>query len=420
MKQIIQTLMFICAVVFQSKAQVNYVLNPSFEQYNSCPATLDEIQFANHWTGIDTITWLPGDPIIPSAFPYCLPEFCNVCSSNTECCSVPYNKRFFQYPRSGNGMAQEVMYFDESYSVENRRDYLQGKLISHLNPGESYCVTFYVNFEGNVAFLPSGYAVDHIGAYLDDGSIDLDTGSHCGQPHPSISPQVFTTSIISDTINWTKIQGSFTASGSEKFITIGNFFDKVHTNTISYSTAISMGGNFSVYLVDDVSVIKSNAEADAGTDQIVSPGSDSVFIGILDEGMPVTWYLLGSSTPIGYKGGFKVHPDTTTSYVVEMDLCGNVSRDTVTVYVAPAGVVQMNRYKDAQIYPNPVITSITIVNAKGSDVYMYDVMGRQVFNTTIYSNKDVQNIQQLAPGMYILQVVDPATGFKITKKIVKE
>ena len=34
--------------------QVNYVLNPSFEQYKNCPNDADQIKFANYWSSIDT------------------------------------------------------------------------------------------------------------------------------------------------------------------------------------------------------------------------------------------------------------------------------------------------------------------------------------------------------------------------------
>jgi hypothetical protein len=58
----------------------------------------------------------------------------------------------------------------------------------------------------------------------------------------------------------------------------------------------------SYYLIDDVSVIASDAIADAGIDKRCTPG-DSIWIGTNEEGMPCTWYALGDTThPLGYNG----------------------------------------------------------------------------------------------------------------------
>lgn len=198
-------LFFLLLLPFVSQAQVNYVINPSFEQYVRCPTTLDEVGLIKNWSPIDTTHTYPalGDTF---GIPNCSPDYINTCAGMNFDVGLPSNARFFQYPRTGNGMVQVMMYFDESFANPYQRDYLQGRLSSPLSAGTNYCITFYVNFEGNTASIASGYAVDHIGAYLDDGTIDLDTGmNYCGLPHPSIIPQVFTTTIITDTVNWVKV-----------------------------------------------------------------------------------------------------------------------------------------------------------------------------------------------------------------------
>ena len=202
------------------QAQVNLVKNPSLEEHWRCPVTDDDIAFANYWSCIDTSHTFPA---VYDTFgnPNCTPEYINSCGTNVEV-TEPLNNRFYQYCRTGNGMAQLVTYFDEGYINLYKRDYLQGRLYSSLFAGQSYCVTFYVVLEES-----SVYAINHIGAYLDNGSID--TNSNCGYPHPENVPQVVATSIITDTLNWTKIQGSFIANGTEKYITIGNLYDNSHT-----------------------------------------------------------------------------------------------------------------------------------------------------------------------------------------------
>ena len=401
MRQITAIIFLTCAFITKIKAQVNYVLNPSFEQYSDCPMHDDQIRFAINWNTIDTI----------DLYPYCAPEYYNTCDSGG-LCSVPTNSAGYQYPRSGNAYSGGKIYFDESFPSSSDRDYTQGKLYKPLTMGRSYCVTFYVS----LAEI-SEYAVNSIGAYLDGGQIDT-AMSTCSLPQTSYTPQIVDTVIVNDTTNWVKVQGSFMANGNERFITIGNFFSKSNTSavTLHYST-----DPIGYYFVDDVSVIASDAVANAGPDAAVSPGSDSATIGTSDEGMPCTWYVLGSATPIGYSGSIKVHPDTTTSYVIEMDLCGNVTRDTVVVVAAPAGVGAISiKYANVQIYPNPATTSFTITHASGSELLITDVVGQQVYEAAVSSDKETIDIASLVKGVYLVQVVDITTGAKITKRVIKE
>ena len=403
-------ILLVCACTVH--AQTNYVLNPSFEQYNQCPEGYNQVKFARYWNGIDT-TWSPGDSL--SYIPYCLPEYCNECSNDTHCCTVPFSTNYYQYPRSGNGMIEEVMYYDAIVPFPNNRDYLQGRLSSSLILGKSYCITFYLNFEGNMS---SCFAVGPIGAYLDNGSIDTAVNT-CGNPQTQYYPQVFTDSIVADTVNWVMVQGNFIATGTEAFITIGNFSDNAHTHIAALPGPCE--SDYSVYLIDDVSVIESDAVANAGPDAFVSPGSDSVWIGSHEEGLPCKWYIAGNPTAISVYGGFKVHPDTTTRYVMELDLCSNVTYDTVVVYAAPAGVTSPRPSpKEREVFPNPARDIVSVTNSKGCEMVIYDVYGSARFTMTSQSDKEQVDISNLPNGVYFIGITDPFTKERTTRKIVKE
>jgi hypothetical protein len=101
-------------------AQMNYVLNPDFEQYTFCPTKNNQISAAKYWSSIDSI-----------GLTDCNPDYCHTCVkyppniSNT----IPKSHAYWQYPRSGKGMAQTVMYYDESIMPNiQTRNYLQGRL----------------------------------------------------------------------------------------------------------------------------------------------------------------------------------------------------------------------------------------------------------------------------------------------------
>ncbi len=309
-------------------------------------------------------------------------------------------------------MAQVQMY-NSDLSSTYQRDYLQGRLNATLVAGKQYCITLYVTEEQN-----SVYAIDHIGAYLDNGLID--TTTRCGMPETTHTPQVFSTAIINDTINWIKIQGTVTASGNEKFITIGNFFDETNTDTITthFQKAALLGNTIlSFYLVDDVSVIPLDAVAYAGHDTAIRRG-DSCWVGNHDGYLPTKWYkngvLIDSNT-----GGFKVKPDSTTSYVCELEVCGSITRDTVKITVGRVGIAD-TRLERVLLYPNPVSGVLTIEGARGLTLSIYDLVGRCVTPPILAADTETISTESLPKGVYMVEIMDKGTGEKVVRKVVKE
>jgi len=150
---------------------------------------------------------------------------------------VPLNNFGYQYARTGNAYAGIGLYVSDNL---NYREYIEGRFIQSLIAGKNYCVEFYV------VRVKSQYAIDAIGAYLStDSLLSLSLLSYL----PQISNPI--NNIITDTINWIKISGSFTSTGGEQFITIGNFNDDANTNA-QYIEGPLPGGAY--YFIDDVSV----------------------------------------------------------------------------------------------------------------------------------------------------------------------
>ena len=312
-------------------------------------------------------------------------------------------------------MIQSDIFNDQSWAFSGVDffNYAQGRLIQHLVAGTSYCVTFYVvNEEG------SRYAINKIGAYLDDGTID--TTHTPAKVQSQYTAQVFDTTVISDTLNWIKIQGSFIANGTEKFITIGMFFDSSNMRYVDLGT----GGILSLYLIDDVSVIASDAVANAGRDTLIQPG-DTAMLGpaVNGDGMPCYWYRLGVASPIDSGGNTFVHPTATTSYVVAMNLCERITYDTVTVRVWPDTVTAVSIAevgRALQLYPNPATTQLTIEEARGLEVSVFDVVGSEVLHGVISSDKEVLDISRFARGIYLLQLSDGVTRERVVRRVVVE
>jgi len=141
----------------------------------------------------------------------------------------------------------------------NTRDYLQDTLLSTLNAGTKYYVTFYVSLSDSMK-----YACNNIGAFFSDSAFAY---PFTRTVKPTIIPQVEndTTNHLTDKINWMKVSGSFVAKGGEKFMVIGNFKDDRHSDTI-FVNSLAHSENIwtaAYYFIDDVIVTTDSNYADS-------------------------------------------------------------------------------------------------------------------------------------------------------------
>ncbi|MBK9283556.1 MAG: gliding motility-associated C-terminal domain-containing protein [Sphingobacteriaceae bacterium] len=255
------------------------------------------------------------------------PEYCTECTTFTGI-GVPYNGYMpsFQIPRSGNRYCFYTWYLNPFPTPPNdQREYIQNELRANLNAGKNYCVSFYVSLVNE-----SKYAITNLGAYLDDGTIFT---NHFGTS--TLTPQIKSPDgvFITDTLNWVKIQGTFIADGTEKYLTLGSF--KLNANTTFTPVFPSSTRNIADYYVDDVSVIEADLPAYAGRDTVLCIG-DSVFIGRTPEiGLECVWHTSTSSVAINNGGGFWVKPATSQTYIVTQDVCGLIKKDTIQVQIKP-------------------------------------------------------------------------------------
>jgi len=105
--------------------------------------------------------------------------------------------------------------------------------------------------------------------------------------------------------------------------------------------------------------------------------------------------------------------------------CGtNATSYAVTIYncdtITGVANVQMNKYANVEIYPNPTKGQLNVINGAGYELRIYDVVGSARLTMTVASDKEVLNIGQLAPGIYLVQLIpfDKLTMATITKRLV--
>lgn len=321
-------------------------------------------------------------------------------------CGVPYNLSGggYQYPRNGNGYVYFGFFKLTPNPSINWRWYIQQKMKQKLTAGKTYCVTYWANLVNY-----SNYAVDELGAYFDDGSIQ----SIGWLKEAPANPQVKSPSGVfyADTLNWMKVQGTFTANGTEEYITLGNF--RLNAAT----TYTSLDGNTAgtaLYFVDDVSVLPTDLPAYAGPDKSYMVG-DSAFIGRPSEiGLDddCFWYKLpNQTTAMDTVAGLWVKPLVTTTYVVKQNICGTVKWDTVVVTPNYVGINEHTWLAEQiRLAPNPASQQIqiysplftetdhlklTLTNALGQVVREEDI--------TLKNQQVVLNTADLPDGVYSVQ-----------------
>jgi hypothetical protein len=206
----------------------NLLPNHSFEVVDTCPLAYNFLYLASPWFNPNTID-------------YGTPDLFNACAPTGFGVDVPTNSVGSQSPKTGNGYAGIACVVD----TQNLREYIEVPLISPLISGQQYCIEFYVSLADKCSL-----ATSNIGAYFSvDSLLDASSGNAISYVTPQISNA--NSNIIIDKVNWSKIFGTFIAQGGERFMSIGNFFSPVNTNTQSVSAGIFP---LAYYYIDDIFV----------------------------------------------------------------------------------------------------------------------------------------------------------------------
>jgi len=340
------------------KAQTaNFISNGSFEDHYECDPPY-HLRTAKYWLSIDSSHY--GG------------VYLSTCNQH-----IPLNVSGYQYPKSGNACIGSTIFYPPA-----RRGYLKNRLKQNLSIGKIYCVKFHVNITNT---SPRG--MDGFGIYFGDNTID--TITKCTIALTYLNPQVKNPigNVISDTLNWVPITGTFVANGTEKYALIGNFLADDAVITASINTPF-YPANWTDVLFDDVSCIEVDLRAYASPDQSFIAG-DSVFIGrepdfAIDPGC--VWYQLPLTTPIATISGLWVKPVTTTTYVVRQELeCSPLKWDTVVVYQTAVGLNELNILNEQlKIYPVPADDrlELKIDASKGAAEKLFEDFNR----LSIYNN----------------------------------
>ena len=225
---------FILSSAFYNVEGQNLVANPSFEDTIMCPLIGfggGDCIFFNEGLGQTCSDW--------HSVGCGSPDYWHTCTG-----LVPGpNSQGFQYPRTGSAYIGVLTAGGAGCHV---REYATSQLSQPLASLTTYYVEFYVSRANANCFpLPS----DGLGVLFTVGEADTTGTSNASGTHQTCNPLNYIPQVrnpvgsyITDTVSWVRISGTFTASGGEDHITLGNFAD-----TISFQCGY--------YWIDDVLVI---------------------------------------------------------------------------------------------------------------------------------------------------------------------
>jgi len=222
--------LLIISVTYVPAQEHNLVLNPGFEEYEKCP----EDYTPENLTHKLVSAWTYPTRATPDYFNRCSPK--NV--------GVPKNFAGESEPHGGNGYVGAIL----SGTEESYREYIQGKLGSHLIKGQKYCVHFFYKLASY-----SRFAVDQMSLYFSDIEIKNDINTNLSYT-PQITNKV---GLFLDNIDeWDEFCTVYTAAGNENYFIIGNFKNYDNTNyVVTDKNVVNLRNKaYAYYYFDDVSI----------------------------------------------------------------------------------------------------------------------------------------------------------------------
>jgi gliding motility-associated-like protein len=194
----------ICLFIKLGVSAQNLVPNPSFEEYWECP------QHDSNF-GSDVKDWY---------IAFNSPEYFHSCSIIPDM-GVPQNVPGYQSAINGNG------YSGGFWGIKIATPYTEQvgvKLTSMLEKGRKYCLRFYVSLSDS-----SEYAIDRLGALFSSEAL---TGPFVSDTVSLYTPQIETPEGIPfiKKQEWEAVSGEICGTGSEEYLTIGNFHPNLNTH----------------------------------------------------------------------------------------------------------------------------------------------------------------------------------------------
>jgi hypothetical protein len=205
-KKLLYSSLFVLLPNVHMVAQVNLVPNASFEDTMAL-STLGLYDIAaqhclKDWHSLDSTR-------VANCLFYVLNEGMN--NTGFRPSGAHYN-RLYQMPRHGFGYGGLTHTWQYTWQPPPAavRSIGSTRLKQQLMQGTKYCAKAYLS-----PFEREDYFADGFGLYFDNGMLDTIVVKDSSGIYPFVQAQVMCDSIIADTLNWTRVAGTFIAKGDE-------------------------------------------------------------------------------------------------------------------------------------------------------------------------------------------------------------
>jgi Secretion system C-terminal sorting domain/Periplasmic copper-binding protein (NosD) len=331
---VLATLMLFSVPIF---AQVNIVDNYDFTDYSICPNQYEQIDRVMEWVNPDVTVPYPSTP-----------DYFNSCCTQTAPISmhvgVPNNFFGYQPADAGDGYIALVTYYNDIYqSYSNYREYAQQELRCGLLDGIDYEVSFKVCLPNETV----RWATSGIGMAFTNTNVQITNNTSPNFDYLALTPCIYANTPITDSVNWTRIAGVYTATGSEQYVYLGSFFNDSQIGFIEVdpnATSMNGGVNYaSVYLVDSIRIRPLKLAWD---DDTICEGDSVEICAYPCQGWSYYWTSIPNDPtvpPQCYNQCINVSPTQTTQYIVRVtDHYGTIEYDTVTIVVNSVDNINMS------------------------------------------------------------------------------
>lgn len=350
----------------------NLVRNGNFENYSFCPgsgaASKASIQFASPWQApINTGTC----------------DYYHVCATAASALRPLSSFSGTQAPRSGVAYGGLLITMNE---------YIQVELRSTLKAGKCYRATAYFSLADKADTALKELQL-YFTPYLVQGSKGPQGNKIFGNAQVS-GPGTF----VTNKTGWTKVSGTFTATGCERYLTVGNFEENP-------AILSGLGGNLpAYYYIDDICVTECdtvkcpcmpcNLDVNVRTNLAScnkNDGTATVSV-VSGSGGPYT-YLWDDATTGSANNNLKAGTHSVT--ITDGGNCSaTVDASIQQIDLLPLRV-EINShetcYKKGELW----------IFVDGSGPFTFELSNGQVINGTGY-----QNIKNLSAGIYTVKVTD--------------
>ncbi len=259
-------ILIVACIMYCCNAQAqNLVPNPSFEDINSCANWFSNIVYDPSYTRFPYLDkWT--NPVEMSTS-----DYNHTCSRNTPV-GVPGHTMGYQWPRTGKGyvgifasiFVTGLLPVPTQAPLYQYREYIEARLKDSMKVGHQYYVSFYTN----MCNMPDSdmfgrkVVLDKIGFLFTDTMIRM-SEKVADTPYIRAEPSVTSPAghFITDTLNWVKVQGIYTATSNKQWLTIGYFEPHGNMNYLRLYTqepTDSVQTKFSYIYIDDVCVFDMN------------------------------------------------------------------------------------------------------------------------------------------------------------------